>query len=120
MITEDLWRRELPRHANAVCNSYLSNSSDVTGIALMPLFLSCRAAIRAKMSVTAARVQPDSTKADELRQLARDDLAMAERLLDPEPPVLVAIGGFSGSGKSTLARALAPSVGRPPGTGVPQ
>jgi predicted kinase len=82
----------------------------------MPLFLSCRAAIRAKTSVTAARVQPDSTKAEELRRLARDYLAMAERLLDPEPPVLVAIGGFSGSGKSTLARALAASVGRPPGT----
>lgn len=114
----DLWRRGLPRHANAVWNAYLSDVGDLTGIDLMPLFLSCRAAVRTKTSVTAARVQPDAGKAEELRQTGRDYLAMAERLLHPEPPPLVAIGGFSGSGKSTLARALAPSVGRPPGAVV--
>jgi hypothetical protein len=111
----DLWRRELPRHANTVWNSYISHTGDLTGVVLMPLFLSCRAAIRAKTSVTAARFQPASKRSDELQQLGRDYLEMAGRLLNPEPPLLVAIGGFSGSGKSTLARALAPSVGRPPG-----
>ena len=44
----DLWRRQLPRHANAVWNRYLGETSDLEGVALMPLFLSCRAAVRAK------------------------------------------------------------------------
>ena len=54
----------------------------------------------------------------ELEGTAREYLAMAEQLLHPPHPCLVAIGGFSGSGKSTLALGLAPSVGAVPGAGV--
>ncbi|HUF81668.1 MAG TPA: AAA family ATPase, partial [Burkholderiales bacterium] len=42
-------------------------------------------------------------------------LALAQELLRPRSPCLIAIGGFSGSGKSTLARRLAPQVGAAPG-----
>ena len=114
----DLWRRELPRHANAVWNGYLMDTNDLEGIPLMPLFLSCRAAVRAKTSATAARLQSDAERVDALQQLARDYLTMAERLLHPPPARLVAIGGLSGSGKSTLAFALAPSLGSVPGAVV--
>ena len=41
----DLWRRRLPRHANAVWNGYLSETADLNGLPLLPLFLSCRAAV---------------------------------------------------------------------------
>jgi hypothetical protein len=54
----------------------------------------------------------------ELEQLARDYLAMAEELLHPPSPCVIAVGGFSGSGKSALAMALAPSVGAVPGAVV--
>lgn len=111
----DLWRRRLPRHANAVFNRYLADTADIPGIALLPLFLSCRAAIRAKTSATAAFLQEDAGRRDELRGLAREYLAMAEALLQAPPPRLVAVGGLSGTGKSTLALALAPSVGAVPG-----
>lgn len=114
----DLWRLELPRHANAVWNHYLEEADDVSGVSLMPLFLSCRAAVRAKTSATAARLQPDAERQEELQELAREYLAMAERLLNPPGPCLVAIGGFSGTGKSTLARELAPSLGAVPGAVV--
>ena len=50
--------------------------------------------------------------------MAREYLAMAEQLLHPPPPRLVAIGGFSGAGKSTLAVNLAASVGAVPGAVV--
>ena len=43
---------------------------------------------------------------------------MAEHLLQPPPPCLVAVGGLSGSGKSTLALGLAPSLGAVPGAVV--
>ena len=111
----DLWRRRLPRHANAVWNGYLAESDSLSGVSLLPLFLSCRAAVRAKTSATAARLQPDATRRDELQALAREYLTMAQRFLRPPRPCLVAIGGFSGTGKSTLALGLAPSVGAVPG-----
>jgi aminoglycoside phosphotransferase family enzyme/predicted kinase len=114
----DLWRRQLARHANAVWNRYLAENGDLTGISLMPLFLSCRAAIRAKTSATARRVQADPARVADLRRAAREYLDMAERLLHPPAPCLVAIGGLSGSGKSTLAFALAPFIGAVPGAVV--
>jgi predicted kinase len=114
----DLWRRRLPRHANAVWNAYLGETSDVEGMSLMPLFLSCRAAVRAKTSATAAGLQSTAAASNELRRLARDYIDMAAELLRPPPPCLVAIGGLSGTGKSTLAQVLAPSVGAVPGAVV--
>ena len=111
----DLWRRQLPRHANALFNGYLAAAEDVDGIRLLPLFLSCRAAVRAKTSATSANLQSDPSRRSELQALARDYLAMAATLLEPPPPSLIAVGGFSGSGKSTLAQALGPSVGAVPG-----
>jgi aminoglycoside phosphotransferase family enzyme/predicted kinase len=114
----DLWRRQLPAHANAVWNGYLSEAPDFGGIPLLPLFLSCRAAVRAKTGATGAKLQGDRQRRSELQGMARDYLAMARRLLHPPPACLIAIGGFSGSGKSTLAKALAPLVGAVPGAVV--
>jgi aminoglycoside phosphotransferase family enzyme/predicted kinase len=114
----DLWRRRLPRHANAVWNRYLEETGDLSGMPMMPLFLSCRAAVRAKTSATAARLQPDARRREELQALAREYLSMAHGLLHLPGPCLVAIGGFSGTGKSTLARGLAPFVGGVPGAVV--
>ena len=113
-----LWRRRLPRHANEVWNQYLTDTGDLKGLPLLPLFLSCRAAVRAKTSATAARFQDDAARRRELQDLARKYLTMAEGLLHPARPCLVAIGGLSGSGKSTLALSLAPSVGAVPGAVV--
>ena len=114
----DLWRRHLPRHANVVWNGYLFDTNDLGGIPLLPLFLSCRAAVRAKTSITAANLQTDSGRRSELQEMARGYLTMAQRLLEPPPACLVAVGGFSGSGKSVLARRLGPLVGAVPGAVV--
>jgi uncharacterized protein len=111
----DLWRRELPRHANSVFNGYLAETLDFEGLALLPLFLSCRAAVRAKTSATSARLQSDRSRVAELEDLARGYVTMAADLLQPAPPRLIAMGGLSGSGKSTTALALAPEIGAVPG-----
>ena len=79
----DLWRRKLPGHANVVWNRYLAVTGDYRGIALLPLFLSCRAAVRAKTSATAAGVQQDARRRSDLHQTAREYLTMAEELLHP-------------------------------------
>ena len=114
----DLWRRQLPRHAHAVWNGYLAGARELDGIALMPLFLSCRAAVRAKTSVTAAALQANGQRRGELEAIARDYLAMARRLLQPPAACLIAIGGISGTGKSAVASGLAPLVGAAPGAVV--
>lgn len=111
----DLWRRRLPRHASVVWNRYLAETAAFEGVSLLPLFLSCRAAVRAKTSATAAGVQQDERRRRDLQAMAQEYLTLADLLLHPPKPALVAIGGLSGSGKSTLALALAPSVGGPPG-----
>jgi predicted kinase len=114
----DLWRLHLPHHANVLWNGYLSETGDLDGLALMPLFLSCRAAVMAKTTATSANLHTDAERRRELQVLANEYLTMADALLDPPSPLLVAIGGLSGSGKSTVAMDLAPSVGAVPGAVV--
>jgi uncharacterized protein len=108
----DLWTRGLKRHANLLFNRYLWVCDDLgrhlEGLFLLPLFLSLRAAIRAKVAV----LQPGaSSHAIE----ARCHFEAACTFLAPSRVDLIAIGGLSGTGKSTLAAALASSIGRAPG-----
>ena len=114
-VLMDLWQRELPQHANTVLNTYLRETQDFEGLAALPLFLSCRAAVRAKTSATAAGLQTGADAQRRLQTRAREYLDLAARLLCRPSPALVAIGGLSGSGKSTIARALAPFMGVAPG-----
>jgi uncharacterized protein len=113
----DLVERGLRGAANVVLNRYLAESrrdSDLDALAALPLFLSVRAAIRAK--VTAARL--DAADADARREIARTAqtyFRLAGSLLEPATPMLVAIGGLSGTGKSRLARDLAPELMPAPG-----
>jgi aminoglycoside phosphotransferase family enzyme/predicted kinase len=114
----DLWRLGLRHHANVVWNGYLAETGDVDGLPLMPLFLSCRAAVLAKTTATSANLQSAGARRLELQALANHYLTMAGALLEPPNPGLIAVGGRSGSGKSTLAMALAPAVGAAPGAVV--
>lgn len=114
----DLIERGLHQPANIVLNRYLTETGrvyDLDALAALPLFMSMRAAIRAK--VTAARGWQRGLNAD-LAHNARDYAALAQKLLIPTKPRLIAIGGLSGTGKSLLARTLAPHVLPLPGAVV--
>jgi predicted kinase len=113
----DLGKRGLPRHANAVLNCYLdeeASTGNLIGLAALPLFLSMRAGIRAKVDMLRARMAPRA-EADAAREEARAYFALAQNFLAPAAPRLIAIGGLSGSGKSAVSRAIAPFVGAFPG-----
>jgi aminoglycoside phosphotransferase family enzyme len=114
-VLMDLGRQSLWRDANVLLNAYLSDTLDFDGLAALPLFLGCRAAVRAKTVATAAALQTDAAQQGHLTAEARHYLALAGQLLEAPRPCLVAIGGLSGSGKSALAAALAPEVGAAPG-----
>ena len=110
----DMIERGLQAQANIVFNRYLTQTrrnGDLDALAALPLFLSVRAAIRAK--VTAARQDKDKDPA--AAQSARDYFALAGKLLLPRAPKLIAVGGLSGTGKSLLARSLAADIPPAPG-----
>ncbi len=113
----DLAERGLKDAANIVFNRYLAETArpeDLDALAALPLFLSVRAAIRAK--VTAAKLehaQADGRAA--IDASARKYFDFARRLIAPAAPRLIAVGGLSGTGKSVLARALAPDIAPAPG-----
>ncbi|WP_374449823.1 AAA family ATPase [Stella sp.] len=111
-LVMDLLARGLVRAANRFVERYVERTGDVAGLALLPLCLSMRAAIRAHVSVAIAAGAADP---GEHARAARRYLDLAHSLLAVRPPRLVAVGGLSGSGKSTVARALAPWIGAPPG-----
>ena len=101
----DLQHQGLPTLAQRLLNGYLDVTWDDAGLALLPLFFACRAAIRAKVLGFAATAAAGS--AVPAAGEARDYLERALGYLNPPPARLVAIGGVSGTGKSTLARRLA-------------
>jgi aminoglycoside phosphotransferase family enzyme/predicted kinase len=112
----DLEERGLRAAANRLFNRYLASEPPeaLTGLNALPLFLSLRAAIRAKVeAANAERLKGDKRK--EARALAHRYFDCAVHFLVAAPPRLVAVGGLSGVGKSALARALAPEIGRAPG-----
>ncbi|HEY3909948.1 MAG TPA: AAA family ATPase [Stellaceae bacterium] len=111
----DLEYRGLGPLANRVLNRYLDRSGEDAGLPAMPLFLSLRAGIRAHVTATALEQAGTPDKTAEMAEEARRYLALAQRVLEPQPARLVAIGGLSGSGKSTLAAGLAPALGAPSG-----
>jgi aminoglycoside phosphotransferase family enzyme/predicted kinase len=102
----DLWHCAAREAANLVFNRYLDLAEEADGLAALPLFLSLRAAVRAHVGAAAGRAE------------AGDYLALAERLIAPPAPRLVAVGGLSGTGKSTVAAGLAPFLGAAPGARV--
>ncbi len=111
----DLIERGLHPAATVVLNRYLTETrrdADLDALAALPLFMSVRAAIRAK--VTAARLANDADDAGIARS-ARDYFALATDLLQRSKPMLVAVGGLSGTGKSLLARDLAAELPPAPG-----
>ena len=115
----DLGKRDLEAHANAVLNAYLDaegSSGNLLGLAALPLFLSMRAMIRAKVEILRASKADRGEIREQARSEARAYFELARDFLAPaDGPRLVAIGGLSGSGKSTVAAAIAPHVGAFPG-----
>ncbi len=102
----DLLSRDMKAHANALLNAYLGGceTSALDGLAALPLLLSLRAQVRAK--VAADRGDPEE---------ARRYFQLGKACLNRDAARLIAVGGLSGTGKSTLARNLAPPLGGPCG-----
>ena len=106
----DLVFRSQAEGASRVLNGYLDQAARsfaeraLGGLEALPLFLSVRAAVRAHVNAHAGD-----------HDAARAYVQAAIGHLSWPAPTLHAVGGLSGSGKSTFSRALAPTLGAPPG-----
>jgi len=111
----DLEARGLRQLANRALGRYVGRQGYPEMLAALPLMMSLRALIRAKIAGMATH--SGDAAADTARaQSAAHLFEAAEQYIAPGPrPSLVAIGGFSGTGKTTLAAALACYFGRIPG-----
>lgn len=96
--------------AETLLDAYFAASRDADGRALVPLYLSYRSAVRAKVrAMQAADASIPAEARAHARQLARAhvQLALGSLVAPGERPALVLVGGLPGTGKSSLARGLA-------------
>lgn len=106
----DIEHRGLRPLGNVVFNRYFDRAGDeISGLGALPLLMSVRAAIRAKVAIAALKVQTDAAAE------AKAYLDLATSLLRPSRPRLIALGGLSGSGKSTIGASLAGDFAPAPG-----
>lgn len=113
----DLWSNGEKAAANVVLNRYLHlrrKEEDLSGLALLPLFLSTRAGVRALVTADLAHELALKNSMKE-RSQALDWFRASVGYLKVSPPMLLCVGGLSGSGKSTAAAAVAPLLGAAPG-----
>ncbi|MEM1023179.1 MAG: AAA family ATPase [Myxococcota bacterium] len=105
----DLLHRGLEGHANLLWSDYLieAESEELEGLQALPLFLSTRAAVRAKVEADRAGAIQAPTQRSQAEGRARAYFELALDSLQPFEPRLLAVGGLSGTGKTTLARSLA-------------
>ena len=108
----DLWRLGARGFANLLFNRYFDARDEADGLPLLPLFMATRAVVRAHVAATLAQEAPERLAE------AQATFALAEALLEPRSPVLIALGGFSGSGKSTLCARIASEWGLAPGARI--
>lgn len=113
----DLWSSGEKAAANIVLNRYLNlrrAEEDLSGLSLLPLFLSTRAGVRALVTADLAHELALKNSMKE-RSQALDWFRISVAYLKVSPPMLLCIGGLSGTGKSTAGAALAPALGSAPG-----
>ncbi len=113
----DLCHNGFARAACRVLDAWLMEfqGSEDEGLRALPIFLSIRAAIRAmvQLQTDAALGHPGKRT-----KTAKNYLLQASSFLKPDPPMLVAVGGYSGTGKTLLARGISPGLGAAPGAVV--
>ena len=113
----DLWFHGFKDQTNLLFNEYLrclDDEQNLKALAIMPMYISMRAAIRAMVGIDRMSQICGNQRDDNYAKIA-DYLTLAENALKTNQPSLILIGGLSGTGKSTMGRAISSSVPPLPG-----
>ncbi len=106
-LVMDLIARERSDLAFRFLNTYLEWTGDWAGLPLLPVFLSYRAYVRAKVtSFLLDDPAVGTEQKEQAAQSARSYYHLAWKFTQPQTPTLYVMQGLSGSGKSTVAKAL--------------
>ncbi len=106
----DLIVRGHESEATVILNSYLQITDDFSGLAILKLYLSYRAMIRAKVNCIIASNTKAPAEQDIAIEEANKYLKQAHDFFQPSKAIIILIGGLSGSGKSTISKHLAKSI----------
>ena len=111
-LVMDLEAAGEPELANIFLNTYIEQTGDWSGLALLPLYLSRQAYVRAKVN-SWLWDNPTLTEENRLRKgdKASNYYHLAWQYTRPKSGQLIMMSGLSGSGKTTVARQLARSLG---------
>ncbi len=106
-VIMDLHDRGRPDLAQRFLNTYLEQTGDFDGLAVLNYYLVYRAMVRAKVAGIRAsqpRLQPEQAQA--AWNSMAGYLKLATRFTQPRRPWLLITHGLSGSGKTTLSQTL--------------
>jgi len=92
-------------------NAWLAGTGDYAGLALLRLYCTYRAMVRAKVTAIRFSQENDSGKQASILDEHRSYLTLAQGYVHHALPVLVLMHGVSGCGKSVLASKLADTGG---------
>jgi uncharacterized protein len=107
----DLRFKKYAAYETLTLNRYLEHCDDFEGLPLLPLYLSYRAAVRAKVNCLSLNTNSDLLLRSNITRDAYNYLILANEFLTKKSSLLIGVGGLSGTGKSTLAMALAKEIG---------
>lgn len=102
----DLKRHRREDLARRFLDSWLAESGDYRGLALLPFYLVYRAMVRVKVGAIRWTQSTDAQTREALGRELEASIALAQRCSAPMPCCLLLTHGVSGSGKSHLAAAL--------------
>ena len=107
-LVMDLASRGRPDLGFRFLNAYLEQTGDFAGLKVLRYYLMFRAVVRAKVAaIRATQGETPLTVRTQAWAEYQHYLDWAERMSQPQPPLLILMRGVSGSGKSTVARELA-------------
>ena len=107
----DLVAHGLPRLAYRFLDGYLERTGDFDGLGVLRYYAVYRALVRCKVACLRARDANGEIARREAMRGARRYLALAVRLAQREPPVLVLMHGPSASGKTVGSQRVLEALG---------
>ncbi|MBB3169504.1 AAA family ATPase [Simiduia aestuariiviva] len=110
-ITMDMIARGAPAEARRLLNSYLEYSGDYLSLALLDMYRSYYATVRAKVTLMQFSPDDQSLLSSPVFDSFRHYLGQALSYTGSTQPSLTLMHGVSGTGKSTLAQALCERTG---------
>lgn len=107
----DLIAHERPDFAAVFLNTYLENTGDYEGIAVLRFYEVYRALVRAKVARIRLNQQQSGNAGTSLETECHQYITVAQSLAHPGPQSLMIMHGLSGSGKSTFSQILLQTMG---------